>query len=167
MCWDKSSPNLWQGAVTSLISAQPRTYHKDLAFPFLLDVLLGQEVLQPAKRQQNQLPKHSPKPAFVFPYKDAQHRALHKTPLVQSVFGNRKDVGEVTATNDNSRTQNLGASRGWPWGMELGTRAKGHPGTLTPESPACVSARCAAQTGSGTGSQQTHMLCQTRRGGSH
>lgn len=39
------------------------------------------------------------------------------------------------------------------------------PRTLTPESPACASVHCMAQTGSGTGGQQIHRLCQRRRGG--
>lgn len=42
---------------------------------------------------------------------------------------------------------------------------QGLPRTLTPESLACASARCTAQTGSGTGGQQTHRLCQRRQGG--
>lgn len=44
-------------------------------------------------------------------------------------------------------------------------KLRGVPGTLTPESPACASARCVARTGSGTGSRQTRRLCQRRQGG--
>lgn len=37
------------------------TYHENLAFSFLLDVLLGQKILEPAKRQPSELLAAEPK----------------------------------------------------------------------------------------------------------
>lgn len=51
------------------------------------------------------------------------------------------------------------------WGLPSCPRRLGLSRTLTPESPACAFARCAAQTGSGTGSRQTRRLCQRKQGG--
>lgn len=91
-------PLVWRKEKTRSQRA-PCTYHEDLAFPFLLDVLLGQEILEPAKRHPSQLLAAETKPAFVFNYKEAKPRASDELLPGHGlgVFGSRKDVGEVAA----------------------------------------------------------------------